>query len=441
MTPLMTSDVDDFQRTLDSPEEVIPELRTIDGFIRFQRMNADERIAVCEQKNSDYADAENREGDGDDFRVFANFLAVEQFGICTAETGLLVRLTDKFMRTINLVRKMQEGRERGVVDESLRDTILDAQNYYDLLLGYLTLKEIHPLYDRTQRMTDIVQRMSDAFVDDEGDICVGDVKVQHDEHGVVIKHMAPEEAARKQRRAEAEATVLREKYAREQEGVEKARRAAGGSKNPEADSMTLSEAGDRVFQCGRLRFVRFHDDTETVYFQTIYFPPEEGKKVMRWYTLDSWTTEYFDALTRDQMKFASVIGCIAEEIPHIEIVGVPTLSRAARLVRRPMCTVKDNPPEPYHAGPPVLMIDEVRDRLELDMWLDTCAAHDVLEQLRERLAKADAITAEEAVVVVHTPQRAAEDEYKEPGFTLTIHPSGEESGDSEEVIEDTGVDT
>jgi hypothetical protein len=154
-----------------------PDLRTIEGFIEFQKANAEERIKICEQKNGDYADAVSDENQEDLFKVFANFRAVEKLGICPAETGLLVRLIDKFMRTINLVKKAQQGREASVVDESLRDTILDAQNYLDLLLGYLTLCDKLVDYKEADRMENILHRMEDAEVQEDRSVRVGNVKV------------------------------------------------------------------------------------------------------------------------------------------------------------------------------------------------------------------------------------------------------------------------
>lgn len=51
-----------------------------------------------------------------DFDVFKNFMVVERLGICSAETGILVRISDKFTRLANLVNP---NHERAVMDESL----------------------------------------------------------------------------------------------------------------------------------------------------------------------------------------------------------------------------------------------------------------------------------------------------------------------------------
>lgn len=59
--------------------------------------------------------------------ALGNFKSVTD-GICEAETGLLVRLNDKWQRIKTLVRKQtDEG------DEAIVDTIDDAVNYFILL--------------------------------------------------------------------------------------------------------------------------------------------------------------------------------------------------------------------------------------------------------------------------------------------------------------------
>jgi hypothetical protein len=47
-----------------------------------------------------------------------------------AEEGILVRLSDKFMRLISLTKP---GREAAVKDESVLDTVVDIHNYIDYL--------------------------------------------------------------------------------------------------------------------------------------------------------------------------------------------------------------------------------------------------------------------------------------------------------------------
>ena len=52
--------------------------------------------------------------------------------------GVLIRSKDKINRAINLCRK--EGEKHCVLDESLRDTLIDMANY--ALMGIICLEEI-----------------------------------------------------------------------------------------------------------------------------------------------------------------------------------------------------------------------------------------------------------------------------------------------------------
>jgi hypothetical protein len=81
---------------------------------------------ITEAKNADYATEAN---------PFENFKAVEKFGITTAEQGILVRLSDKWTRLINLMEKAP-----AVKDEKIEDTINDMINYLAILEIYLINK-------------------------------------------------------------------------------------------------------------------------------------------------------------------------------------------------------------------------------------------------------------------------------------------------------------
>lgn len=84
---------------------------------------------ITTRKNSDYSW---------DTYTFGNFNMVETLWICTAETGLLVRMTDKFSRIINLINSKKECK---VKDESISDTLTDLVNYARILNIYLLTKE------------------------------------------------------------------------------------------------------------------------------------------------------------------------------------------------------------------------------------------------------------------------------------------------------------
>lgn len=85
-----------------------------------------ECLALSKRKNADYA------GNSD---PFANFRQVQNLGLCSVSTGILVRLSDKFTRISNLLAA--EGREAAVTDESVVDTIRDAINYLAILAAWL----------------------------------------------------------------------------------------------------------------------------------------------------------------------------------------------------------------------------------------------------------------------------------------------------------------
>jgi hypothetical protein len=86
------------------------------GHKRFYEL-LDEMGELHSRKNQDYADSES-----DPLR---NFREAEGLGI-SAFQGTLVRISDKWIRIRNLA-----SRDRGpaVVDESIRDTLLDLANY------------------------------------------------------------------------------------------------------------------------------------------------------------------------------------------------------------------------------------------------------------------------------------------------------------------------
>lgn len=81
-------------------------------------------VATSRKKNADYA------GDSD---PFGNFRLVEMLGICSVETGILVRMTDKMARISNLLK---EGVTTQVKDESVDDTLIDLANYSIILAAY-----------------------------------------------------------------------------------------------------------------------------------------------------------------------------------------------------------------------------------------------------------------------------------------------------------------
>lgn len=110
-------------RSCDPFDEVVQEMAQQDaphrGSPRFYELLR-EMERIHDAKNSDYADSAS-----DPLR---NFRACEAAGI-SAFDGCLTRLSDKYMRVMNLAKKEREGRERGVKNEAITDTLLDMANY------------------------------------------------------------------------------------------------------------------------------------------------------------------------------------------------------------------------------------------------------------------------------------------------------------------------
>lgn len=105
-------------------------------FFEFHQSICNKAQELSKRKNNDYADPETR--CDDPYRVFANFMQCQTLGVCSVESGILVRLSDKFSRLCNLLKP---DHVRTVTNESIEDTILDIINYSILLQGYLTCKE------------------------------------------------------------------------------------------------------------------------------------------------------------------------------------------------------------------------------------------------------------------------------------------------------------
>lgn len=96
-------------------------------YIQFFESRAADKLALTKAKNDDYSAGAD---------PFANFTRVEALGICSAEQGFLVRMTDKMSRLSSFV---QRG-ELSVKDESVDDTLKDLSIYADLFAAYLKSK-------------------------------------------------------------------------------------------------------------------------------------------------------------------------------------------------------------------------------------------------------------------------------------------------------------
>jgi len=84
---------------------------------------------ITEAKNKDYSWEESVD-------AFANFRVVEKFWIATVEQWFITRMSDKFIRIINLIKQWKNFVEWEKVD----DTLLDLANYAILFRLYLKSK-------------------------------------------------------------------------------------------------------------------------------------------------------------------------------------------------------------------------------------------------------------------------------------------------------------
>lgn len=102
----------------------MPSLKSV---LEFRERMYKESVDLIQKKGHDYNREQQNSGD-----TLFNLRVAELLGIvATAERGILVRLSDKFMRLISL---MAPGVEAQVSGESVRDTIKDIHNYSDYAL-------------------------------------------------------------------------------------------------------------------------------------------------------------------------------------------------------------------------------------------------------------------------------------------------------------------
>jgi len=78
---------------------------------------------ILKRKNADYAGSKGE---------YNNFEYCEKLGLCSTETGIMVRISDKMTRISNLLKA-----DAQVKDESVHDTLLDMANYALILASYI----------------------------------------------------------------------------------------------------------------------------------------------------------------------------------------------------------------------------------------------------------------------------------------------------------------
>lgn len=97
-----------------------------DELFEFHKSLCHKALELMKQKNADYAGSKGK-------TPFANFEVCENMRITKTETGMLVRLCDKFSR----LSSFNEAGVFQVRDEKLEDTIIDVINYSILYLAYI----------------------------------------------------------------------------------------------------------------------------------------------------------------------------------------------------------------------------------------------------------------------------------------------------------------
>jgi hypothetical protein len=100
-------------------------------------MNTEQFLAFLKEKTEkmyNTAVAKNHDYSGSNADPFGNIKMVEQMEICSAEVGLLTRMSDKFSRIKTLIKLQSSGK---VKDESIEDTLIDLANYSLILAALL----------------------------------------------------------------------------------------------------------------------------------------------------------------------------------------------------------------------------------------------------------------------------------------------------------------
>lgn len=105
-------------------------------YLKFHTEVCEQARALSMSKNTDYSAPGRRPGDP--YAIFANFMQAERYGLCTVEQGILVRISDKISRMCSLIHPEHL---RAVLNESLRDAVMDTINYLILMLAYLDTRD------------------------------------------------------------------------------------------------------------------------------------------------------------------------------------------------------------------------------------------------------------------------------------------------------------
>lgn len=101
---------------------------SLEEVVAFRKKLFERSLALVQAKGADYNRQQQAGGD-----TLFNLRVCELIGIVpTAEQGILIRLSDKFMRLASLMSSV--GTQPMNKDESLEDTVADIHNYVDYAL-------------------------------------------------------------------------------------------------------------------------------------------------------------------------------------------------------------------------------------------------------------------------------------------------------------------
>lgn len=113
----------------------------IDEYLKIKDEVYQKARALSVSKGEDYSGKED---------TLKNLKLAELMGLCSAEAGILVRLSDKLMRLVGFVHNGNFS----VQDEKLLDTVVDVHNYIDLF--YAVVKE------KSEGTNDIINQMEES---------------------------------------------------------------------------------------------------------------------------------------------------------------------------------------------------------------------------------------------------------------------------------------
>lgn len=125
---------------------------TREELFELHRFMSDKALDLMKLKNHDYSKG----------HPLGNFYVCESLQICSAEGGIIVRLSDKLSRLVSILEKGSK-----VKDESIEDTIVDIINYAVLLQA--TIRHNKGKSDDRTRESGIAEEVGGRALEGEAD--------------------------------------------------------------------------------------------------------------------------------------------------------------------------------------------------------------------------------------------------------------------------------